>query len=85
MDSTRVRTAAVAWTFHPSLPPPPSLVIPVHSLSLLRTRCALGDSGLRRWPASQLDVVVVVAGIHRLGSGGGGGGGALRGPTLVND
>lgn len=30
-------------------------------------------------------MVVVVAGIHRLGSGGGGGGGALRGPTLVND
>lgn len=93
MDSTRVRTAAVAWTFHPSLPP---LVIPVHSLSPSYTArhgvLPLGDSGLRRWLASQLDVavvVVVVAGTHRLssgaGGGGGGSGGALRGPTLVND
>lgn len=73
----------------PSFPPSPSLSRHTGSFPLSPSYtvcCTLGDSGLRRWPASQLDVVMVVAGTHRLGSGGGGGGGgALRGPTLVND
>lgn len=65
----------MAWTFHPSLPPPPSLVIPVHSLSLLRTRCVARlvivacDDGLRAswmwwwWWRVHIGLVVVVVAV----------------------